>query len=77
MRLEQILTELKVKNVKSSTSPRNALVSAAMVDIDNASDSLRSKLRNSITVVIRKDKKLWVLRTKTTMYKMVTVKEIE
>jgi len=78
---EVLLTEKKVKNVKSSTHPRNTLVSKAVSDIDgDVSDSLRQKLRNMVVHVIRNDKKLWTLdasKINNTMYKMVTPKEVE
>lgn len=83
MILEEILTEKKVKNVKSSTHPRNTLVSQALSDMDIADskkDAMRTKLRSMIVKVIRKNQALWTLdssKLNNTMYKMVTPKETE
>lgn len=83
MVLDDLLIEKKVKTVKTSTHPRNSLVSQALSDMnvgDAKKDSMRNKLRIMVTHVIRKDQKLWTLdssKLNNTMYKMVTPKDTE
>lgn len=79
MKLTQIITELKVVNLPASTHPRNTLVMRAAKDgmVDETNGIAVRKMRQKVSVTKRNNQKIWTLKTKPKLYKMVTSVEIE